>query len=873
MLGQALDSLFAQTEPSFEAIVVDDGSHDGTAEVARRYAMRDERVTLLRTDARGVSAARNTAIAEARGEWLLFLDADDSLEPRALELLLAEARSPRRPDVVACGWARVGPDGRSFSEHRWGEDEDEDAFTVFAYTCAVAIHSCLVRRDLVVRVGGFDESLVTCEDWDLWQRIARTGASFAGLDECLAPYSVRPGTASSRGRQLLVDALKVIGRGHSPDPRVADPDPRYVLGRDRELLAGTRLACACYAAGLVIGAGGDPRALLDELGDDADPDLDPETVASCVMEAIALPRCVAPEQLAGAWPEFEASVELFLTEIEKRSVPGLARRARLRLERLLLERWEGELPLTVGSTHARRIDLETPIPEVRVGGRVERLLCSAELQGGELGRLELPVCDGLVPARVLADAVAAEVFWPLLGVYLARGDTEAHADSGWEAFLGELWARPGWPDERFYDPTVPDAASGRAVVAPANWLTLEVSDPLPDVVARRGVLRVEVTVGGAPAGVVEVPVGRGKVPAQRIRVAITTQCGLELALTAVREALIGRSLPLGRPLRGLLREAAARQQPLIQEDDLLVPRWPGPLRSAVSRRAALPLEAAVELLAAAPDALALRAETARVVYEPAVQPRWPHALPRPVGGGAPIAAGSTALLPILMYHRVADRGPRSLRRYRLSPAAFDEQLAALREWGYRGVLPDEWRRACEARRPLPGKAVMLTFDDGYRDFAEDAWPLLERHGFPVTVFVVTDAAGATSRWDARHGQPADLLRWDEIEELRGRGVRFGSHTASHRCLTGLSNADAVRELVRSRTSLEERLGTAVSSIAYPYGDVDGGVTHLAGACGYSVGFTCEARHSELIDSPLLMPRFEVRSEFSMGDFARTLALE
>jgi peptidoglycan/xylan/chitin deacetylase (PgdA/CDA1 family) len=189
------------------------------------------------------------------------------------------------------------------------------------------------------------------------------------------------------------------------------------------------------------------------------------------------------------------------------------------------------------------------------------------------------------------------------------------------------------------------------------------------------------------------------------------------------------------------------------------------------------------------------------------------------------------------------------------------------------VTAEDWRRACESRRPLPGKAVMLTFDDGYRDFAEDAWPLLERYGFPVTLFVVADAAGTTSSWDAGYGQPADLLRWDEIKELRNRGVQFGSHTATHPRMTGLSNADVVRQLVRSRTLLEQHLAVAVASIAYPYGDVDGGVTHFAGACGYSMGFTCEARHAELIDSPLLTPRFEVRGDFTMTDFARTLALE
>jgi peptidoglycan/xylan/chitin deacetylase (PgdA/CDA1 family) len=226
-----------------------------------------------------------------------------------------------------------------------------------------------------------------------------------------------------------------------------------------------------------------------------------------------------------------------------------------------------------------------------------------------------------------------------------------------------------------------------------------------------------------------------------------------------------------------------------------------------------------------------------------------------------------------MYHRIADRGPRALARYRLSPATFEEQLAALREWGYHSVTLEDWRRACLNRRPLPGKAVLITFDDGYRDFAEDAWPLLERHGFGATLFVVAGAAGDCSRWDAEHGRPAGLLGWDEIAELARRGVQIGSHTVNHAMLSSLSNADLVRELGRSRMLIEERLGQSVDAIAYPYGDVDAAVAHLAGACGYTLGVTCDPRHAELFDRPLLLPRFEIEGDFTIHDFARTLDTE
>src|SRR5438477_279294 len=98
----------------------------------------------------------------------------------------------------------------------------------------------------------------------------------------------------------------------------------------------------------------------------------------------------------------------------------------------------------------------------------------------------------------------------------------------------------------------------------------------------------------------------------------------------------------------------------------------------------------------------------------------------------------------------------------------------------RGARRCPWRRWLPTA--LPGRAVLITFDDGYQDFADEAFPLLERHGFPATVFVVTDAAERTSRWDAAYGQAAPLMGWDEIRELSRRGVEFGSHTQTHPAL-------------------------------------------------------------------------------------------
>ena len=126
-----------------EAIVVVNGSADRTVDVACSFERRDPRVRVEQREVAGVSAARNAGIAVAHGEWLPFHDADDTLEPQALELLLREARREPRPDAAVCGWLRVAPDGTRFDEFSW--DEADDAFDSLAITCGFAIH-CHLRR-------------------------------------------------------------------------------------------------------------------------------------------------------------------------------------------------------------------------------------------------------------------------------------------------------------------------------------------------------------------------------------------------------------------------------------------------------------------------------------------------------------------------------------------------------------------------------------------------------------------------------------------------------------------------------------------------------------------------------------------------------
>lgn len=173
----------------------------------------------------------------------------------------------------------------------------------------------------------------------------------------------------------------------------------------------------------------------------------------------------------------------------------------------------------------------------------------------------------------------------------------------------------------------------------------------------------------------------------------------------------------------------------------------------------------------------------------------------------------SAHLPVLMYHRISSKGPEALAPYRVDPVSFERQLRFLRRRGYYSLDPRQLKGLSECY----GRPVMLTFDDATLDFYETAWPILQRNGFEALVFVPTDYVGQSAAWDSAYGPPTPLMSWAQIEELSRQGVHFGSHLASHRRATELGTEELLEEALRSRTTLEDRLGGPILDVAPPYG--------------------------------------------------------
>jgi peptidoglycan/xylan/chitin deacetylase (PgdA/CDA1 family) len=175
---------------------------------------------------------------------------------------------------------------------------------------------------------------------------------------------------------------------------------------------------------------------------------------------------------------------------------------------------------------------------------------------------------------------------------------------------------------------------------------------------------------------------------------------------------------------------------------------------------------------------------------------------------------ASGALPILMYHSISDEVESRSGYYKVNtaPAAFERQIAFLKERGYSTISLTDGLRFLTRRETPPKKQVVITFDDGFRNFYTHAFPVLQKYGFVATMFLATAYIGSTRK--SFNG--IECMTWDEVRELRKAGIEFGSHTVSHRKLVELDWADVEHELRASKQEMETHLGTRVTTFAYPF---------------------------------------------------------
>lgn len=169
-------------------------------------------------------------------------------------------------------------------------------------------------------------------------------------------------------------------------------------------------------------------------------------------------------------------------------------------------------------------------------------------------------------------------------------------------------------------------------------------------------------------------------------------------------------------------------------------------------------------------------------------------------------------VPILMYHSVSDVEKSTRHAYfrtTTSPRAFEEQLRLLDERQYQVLsLSDAMGKADN-----PARSAIITFDDGFRDFYTQAFPLLSRYRYPATVFLPTAYIGEGVH---RSFSGTECMTWSQVRELQESGIQFGSHTVTHPQLKTLRTKEVEEEIRCSKETIEDKLGCPIQSFAYPY---------------------------------------------------------
>ena len=971
-LLRTLASLVCQTRTDWQAVVIDDGSTDATCEIAGFAAQCDSRISLHRMAHSGASQARNAGLEKIDTEWVCFLDADDWLAEDFSRTMLDIAGPDL--DLVYCGYRRITPGGETIDN--FSENFQSRGFECAARECPTAIHSVIVRRSLVSDVGGFDSSLATCEDWDLWQKLSRAGARIAAVPEFMAMYQMSARGLSRQCQRVIPDAHKVIRRGFSADPRVKSPLPQAANGAHGDD-ADTR--CAFYTAWCAaaeVGAGRDGVALLATYPCDCNGQL--PALGKSLALALAIGARTTMAEMALMFPRLKSRYGRFLEALGKnQSHPGAARGIGYAIEREILGCLPAGASAQLHQVAKIAVDLRA-IAGVAQAPGVDVAILDFVLRNRSRGQMEIPLlqpCSRADIAKLAIDFFGWRKFlW--FGGFWWRPDYYAlaallHVPAIWRLAVNRLIKKKP-PEPRTLRATLRDSLK-RAAIRLAGGGDAHSSLQMDSSLSNGGISPVQHvparpdaaisqemettsaywdrffsradpwnyssgyeqtkyrrTLDILPAGslqrVVELACAEGAFTKELAKRAGTLMAAdiSAVALGRAREQcrdcrnvefrqldMVTDEIPgnqtlilcsevlyyVGNRLADILvklRDALAPGGRLVTANAFLLKDdmratgfdWDQAFGAKLIHEALLATPGLVLEQSIVTELYRIdcfkrggQGEAAPVIRHLGLDCELSPALSSQiVWGGAWRRRAELQTheqyweVPVLAYHRIATDGPPSLRRWRLDPELFRGQLRLLRAHGYHSVTSADLLRARETNTPLPGRPVLITFDDGYQDFADTAWPILEAEGFNAEVFIVTDRVGSTASWDCRHGQPAPLMSWQTIEKLHGKGVTFGSHLATHTPPTNLSSHALFCEMLRSRIDLQTRLRVPVLSLAAPHGVADERTNRIMASIGYQIGFSGEGRKADIRRRCHAMPRLEVEGSWSMSEFAQAMEI-
>lgn len=273
-----------------------------------------------------------------------------------------------------------------------------------------------------------------------------------------------------------------------------------------------------------------------------------------------------------------------------------------------------------------------------------------------------------------------------------------------------------------------------------------------------------------------------------------------------------------------------------------------------------------------PTATASPTPSATPTVTPSATPtNTPTPLPTPDG------VLRQARVPILMYHHIA-RPPAHVDRYRrdlsVPPALFEQHLAYLKARGYQTISFYDLIYHLTLGWPLPKKPVILTFDDGYRDNYENAFPLLKKYGFTATFFVITElATRASAGMIAANGfdYAANYMTWQQLREMLAASMDIECHGRVHEDLDRIDQDRLVWQVLGCREMMEEHLGRRPRIVAYPSGRYTEHVMAVFASDHYWAGVTTRQGDLHRSDRLFEIKRLRVRNSTTVAQLAELLA--
>lgn len=227
-------------------------------------------------------------------------------------------------------------------------------------------------------------------------------------------------------------------------------------------------------------------------------------------------------------------------------------------------------------------------------------------------------------------------------------------------------------------------------------------------------------------------------------------------------------------------------------------------------------------------------------------------------------------IPILMYHSVVPEITQKVHPYfvtEITPQKFEQHLAFLKDNEYNVISLSELN-GFKKENSNRSKYVVITFDDGYEDFYQHAFPLLRQYGFPATVFLPAELIGTRNKLENK-----TLMSWEQVKECRKHSIEFGSHSLSHGRLIFLNKELLEYDLKKSKSIIEEKLSEVINTFSYPYKFPEDNtlfvdiLLQLLENTGYCTAVTTRIGRVSSADHDFLLKRLPV-NEFDDAAFLR-----